>query len=329
MPHRHCSLAEKSISKSRGVARHRAQCEVANVLQFPRDEREWKMEIDARMNAFRHDAADVRLREAVPRDKYFEGKRAQIAVAHADVHKEPSRLSEMTTQYLYGESIFVFEMDEGWAWCQSAVDSYVGYITDNSFTFVLIEKSHHVILPLVHCYSGPDPRTSPLMALPLNATILVAERRSAMMPTGPVTLAHADNSFWIPEQGFSDKLQPQSAAIEIAKGFLNVPYLWGGKTFFGIDCSGLVQVVLNACGVSCPRDADQQQSIVGEQIYAYENARAGDLIYLPDHVGFYIGSDKVLHADGVSQLVCIEGIESVLDNRHLSKNEMCIRRFIV
>ena len=176
----------------------------------------------------------------------------RVAAPLAPVRREPSEAAPLDTEALRGELVTVFETSaNGWAWIQLARDRYVGWIPAEALANTGREPTHKVSAIRTFAFSRPDIKSPPLAGLPLGACVTVigeAEDRNAryflIEPEGAIVVQHL-----VPLD------HAESDWTGIADRFVGVPYLWGGKSSLGIDCSGLVQVALAACGIAAPRDS--------------------------------------------------------------------------
>ncbi|TPL80369.1 NlpC/P60 family protein [Mesorhizobium sp. B2-3-13] len=266
---------------------------------------------DPRLHAFRSDLADARLKGEVAADRFVAGRPARISVPVADIRKAPALDSGVNTQALFGDDVLVFENREGWAWIQAERDGYVGYVADA----MLGERDHaptHIIsVPRTFLYPGPDLRFPIAGQLSMGSTVTVtgaAETRGthyALLPSGEALIA--------------GHLQPIGEVagdyVSVAETFLGTPYLWGGVSGFGIDCSGLVQLAMRMAGREVLRDSDMQANSVGEPLQPgpdYTGLRRGDLVFWKGHVAIMTGAETMIHANGHTMLASREGLKEAI-----------------
>lgn len=244
---------------------------------------------DPRLHAFRPDLAASALRGRVAADRYVDGVPATVAVGHAALRRAPIDAAPMDTEILFGDDVAVYETRDGWAWVQCARDSYVGYVRAEALveSAGLAMPGHRVAAPRTWVYPAPDIKTPPVMALPMNARLAVAgaEGRFAAFDRGFVIADH-----------LRPLTEPEADFVAVAERFLGAPYLWGGKTWSGLDCSGLLQVALEAGGRAAPRDTDMQQAALGEAV-PDSAPRRGDLVFWRGHVGVMLDAEILLHAN--------------------------------
>ena len=226
-----------------------------------------------------------------------------------DLRAEPRRDCALETQVLHGEVLDIYDTDEeGWAWGQSRRDGYVGYLPAAALAPSTTPATHRVRVPRTFVYPGASMKLPLAMALPMNARVRVAGARGDFAEL-------SDGGFvWAAHLAAQGEHEPDFVAV--AELFLNAPYLWGGRTFVGIDCSGLVQVGLHAAGVAMPRDTDMQAKGPGAAVEVGDDLgglRRGDLVFWKGHVGMMRDADTLLHANGHHMLVASEPLRVARD----------------
>jgi cell wall-associated NlpC family hydrolase len=222
-----------------------------------------------------------------------------------DVRREPRPDAAVDTQVLFGERVEVYDEEEGWVWVQLDNDQYVGWIAANTLWSKLSRPTHRVCVPRTFIYPGPSIKLPPLLALPLGAEVEVIERRGDFWMTTNSCFIYASHLTQL-DESFPD-------FVAIAEKLLNAPYLWGGKSWMGIDCSGLVQLSLLMRGYKAPRDSDLQEQQVGKPIDYNAGLQRGDLIFWKGHVGIMRDESSLLHANGTHMLVSSEPLSLVRD----------------
>ena len=264
------------------------------------------MKIDPRLHAFREDIADARLRDRVNSARYVEGQRLQVMQPIASVRKSPADDAMQVTQALLGETLLSFEEREGWAFVQLDADGYVGYVSAKALTASIQMPTHRVSVPSTLRYSAPNLKSQPASFIPMNASVVVDSA------DGRFSRLHDGHYVW------SDHISPlgMRAAdfVAVAEQFLQVPYYWGGKSVWGLDCSGLVQIALGASGVESQRDSDMQEQTLGVHLPVDQlgNLRRGDLVFWNGHVGILTDSQTLLHANGHHMLVVKEPLDEAI-----------------
>jgi cell wall-associated NlpC family hydrolase len=259
---------------------------------------------DRRLTPARPDLAAESLRGRISAQRYVAPSPMRVRSEIADLRATPSHETSLDTQALYGERVDVYEITpDGWAWGQLARDGYVGWLSADALASDSLAPSatlHRVRAPRTFVYPARSMKAAPLMALPMNALVGAQDD---------------DGAFARVEQGFvwSAHLAPADARetdfVGIAEAFEHAPYLWGGKTWLGLDCSGLIQIALHAAGIDAPRDTDMQAAALGAPLEARDDLaglRRGDLVFWKGHVGVMRDAHILLHANGHHMQVASE-----------------------
>ena len=257
---------------------------------------------DRRLFAVRTDLADMRLKGRVEAAHFVEGTPAQCAVPVAGVFRNPSEDAMQLTQMLLGEPLLVFEQSNGWSWVQLDGDGYVGYVRGSALRDAKAMPTHRVGVPLTHLYPKPDIKTQPAIAVPMNAELCVTGESGDFLVLASGRHIYAKHA----------STGTQADFVSVAELFLHTPYLWGGKTVMGIDCSGLVQIALKACGIDAPRDSDMQEARLGVDV-AREERKRGDLVFWMGHVGIMQDGTTLLHANGHHMMVVSEPLKVAME----------------
>jgi cell wall-associated NlpC family hydrolase len=208
--------------------------------------------LDPRLHAFRPDLADVNLQDRVDANKFAPGVPMEVVVPIAPLHREASVTAMQTTQALFGERLLAFEIADEWIWGQLTRDGYVGYIAKTGVSQELTSPTHRVSVPATFLYPLPDIKSQPPVSLPMNARLAIVESDEKFSK-----LANGRHVYTKHIRLLSET---EADFVGVAEKFLHVPYSWGGKTSQGLDCSGLVQTALEACGTFSPRDTDMQET---------------------------------------------------------------------
>ena len=254
--------------------------------------------LDPRINAFRPEVAAKHLQGQVEAARFVEGARHQVIEPIAEMRRAPSHEARLDTQALLGEIVTVYETsEEGWAWGQLETDGYVGWLSANAIAPPGPAATHKVAVPRTLGFPGPDIKLPPMTALPLGAllTIVRQDERFAVNAFG----------WHFPLVHLAPIKARQPDFVSVAETLLGAPYLWGGKTSLGLDCSGLVQVALQAAGHACPRDSDMQELVLGK-LSSLASLRRGDLVFWQGHVAIARDAETLIHANAFHMMVAIE-----------------------
>jgi cell wall-associated NlpC family hydrolase len=266
---------------------------------------------DPRLAAFRPDLADARLRGEVEAERYVSGTPARVTAPVADVRKAPSPDAGLNTQFLMGTTVSVFDEADGFAWVQSDRDGYVGYVASADLGPIDAAPTHRVIAPRTFVYSGPDLRLPRSGALSLGAEVEIvgkAETRGtgyAVLRSGEAIVAsHLESAGAV-----------AADYVSVAETLIHTPYLWGGASGFGIDCSGLVQLAMRMAGRDVLRDSDMQAARLGTPIDPgadFSGLLRGDLVFWKGHVAIMTDPWTMIHANGHTMLVSHEGLADAI-----------------
>ncbi|MFD0988117.1 NlpC/P60 family protein [Methyloligella solikamskensis] len=255
---------------------------------------------DPRLHPYRDDLAADYLRGQIEAPRYVEGTAYRVAVSHLPLRRAPKADAPLETEALFGETATVYDEKDGWGWAQIQ-DGYVGYLKMEGLAEDAPKPTHRLTALRSYLYPKPDIKTPPLDLINMNALLVADGKEGPFLPLatgGYVFARHA---------------KPLQTAAEdyvaIAEMFLGTPYLWGGKTSLGLDCSGLVQLSLQAAGFDCPRDTDMQRGALGEKVEDLADLRRGDIVFWPGHVGIMRSTIALLHANAHHMAVAVEPLE--------------------
>lgn len=263
--------------------------------------------LDRRLHAFRPDLADEKLKGRVDAARFIEGVPARVTAPVANLHAGPDKDAAVDTQLLFGEDVEVFDQAEGWAWVQSTVDGYVGYVPDEQIGQREADATHLVAVPRSFVYPEAELKKPQLAAHSMGARLRVDGEEEKR---GTLYAVLSDGSAMIARHLVPVGLFAQDY-VSVAETFLHTPYLWGGRSGFGIDCSGLVQLSLQMAGRNCPRDADMQEQGLGDPVSRTELQR-GDLVFWKGHVAIMMDETTIIHANGNTMSVAIEPLEQAI-----------------
>jgi Bacterial dipeptidyl-peptidase Sh3 domain/NlpC/P60 family len=262
---------------------------------------------DPRLTPARPDLAAKYLEGKVEAARFVSGEEFEISEALAPLRTVPSSDAELATQALRGERVTIYDRNgEGFAWGQLNSDGYVGWLPDRALAKPGAAPTHKVTALRTFAFPGPSIKLPPVDTLVMGTTITVVRE------DGPFAVTR--EGFYLPRQhiGSIDKMQADFVAV--AEWFVGTPYLWGGKSSLGIDCSGLVQVSLNAAGTGCPRDSDMQRDGLGRALDAAESKKLqrGDLIFWNGHVAIVRDADSIVHANAHHLATVIENTRDAI-----------------
>jgi cell wall-associated NlpC family hydrolase len=247
---------------------------------------------DRRLTPARADLAAAHLRGLVETPRYAEGKAMRIVAASAPLRRSPQADAPLETEALHGERVTVYDEQNGWAWAQLERDQYVGYLPAAALG-PPSAPTHRVEALRTHAYPGPSIKLPPRMALSLGAQLTIVGRDG--------DFAVSEDGLYLWSRSLTEVSTHEPDWVAVAERFIGTPYLWGGRTSEGIDCSGLVQTALMAGGLASPRDSDMQEAGLGASIAIDDQAAPlarGDLIFWKGHIGIMRDPVMLLHANG-------------------------------
>lgn len=264
---------------------------------------------DKRLTAARYDLAASSLKGVIDSPRYADGEKMIVFNGVADLRREAVPDALLDTQALHGESVIVYDRDEdGWSWVQLERDSYVGYMPSAALTHDIVRPTHRVHVLRTFSFGGPSIKLPPIATLSMNSRVTILSSRDQFAVTHRGHFIFADHLTPVDRQ--------ETDFVSIAELFLGIPYYWGGKTSIGLDCSGLVQNALEACGQFAPRDTDMQEKALGRAFQIDDDLSGlarGDLIFWKGHVGIMRDASELIHASGHQMLVVSEKLRMVRD----------------
>jgi cell wall-associated NlpC family hydrolase len=257
--------------------------------------------LDPRVNAWRPDLAAMELKGKVEVPRFAAAKGRQVAWPIAPLRRQPVAAAGLDTELLFGERVSVYDEAEGWAWVQAERDRYVGYMPAAALQEQTAALTHMVSALGTFVYPVADIKAPPLMHLSLGSQLAVEERqeRFSRLATGG----------FIVNRHIAEYDRPARDFVEIAERFIGIPYLWGGRTRLGLDCSALLQLSLQAAGKKAPRDSDMQESDLGRRLEVssgFEGLERGDLVFWKGHVGIMVDGVIMVHANAHHMVVVVE-----------------------
>lgn len=248
--------------------------------------------------------AALHLQGQVAAERYSEGEHRQVR-GHPWLLASPG--GKRDRQLLWGDDVQVYEERDGWAFVQAPKDGYVGYL-DGGLAAPL-SPTHRVRARTTWAYPVPDFKQPAAEVLHCNARVQVTGTQGRW---SEVSLAGTAAQLFVPSAHLAPIDKPDTDPAGVAERFLGTPYVWGGNTGFGLDCSGLVQIALHACGITCPGDSDMQEAEVGQTLDPAAATRRGDLYFWKTHVAMAASETRLIHANAYAMAVSVEPIDAAL-----------------
>ncbi len=264
---------------------------------------------DPRITPARPDLAAKHLAGSVEAQRFVEGKAYEISAAQAPLRSAPAHQAGLLTEALKGERITIYDTSEdGWAWGQLASDGYVGFVPASAVGAVGPAATHKVAALRTFVFPGASIRLPPAETLSFGSRLVIARVE------GPFAVTASGGH--VPVLHLAPVEAIETDFVAVAERFLGIPYLWGGKTSLGVDCSGLLQLALNACGIPCPRDTDMQERALGRALahpHELKQLRRGDLLFWKGHVAIVRDDATVVHANASGHMaVAFEGLADAI-----------------
>jgi cell wall-associated NlpC family hydrolase len=263
---------------------------------------------DPRLTPARPDLAAKHLEGKIKAARFAEGALFEVIEPQAPLRQAPAPDAALLTEALMGERAIIYETtEEGWAWGQLEADKYVGWLPANALAAPGPAPTHRVTALRTLVFPGPSIKLPPAASLPLGACLAISRTQG--------TLAVTAGGGFVPARHLAPIDRVETDFVAVAERFRGTPYLWGGKTSLGLDCSGLVQVALTACGVPCPRDSDMQEKALGQAFAPaadFSNLRRGDFVFWKGHVAIARDALTLVHANATHMAVTIEPIAEAI-----------------
>lgn len=268
--------------------------------------------LDPKLNPFRPDLAAAKLRGQVNANRFVEGERKRVIAPVTPVKCGPETHAQMATELLFGEAFTVYDHDGQWAWGQAEQDNYVGWVRTAALGEAGAEPDHRVCVLRTPLFSGPD----------LKRPVTNFLHRNAQVHVQGVDDHYADTGHgWVHLPHLAPLTTQSADPVDVALEYLCTPYVWGGKSSLGLDCSALVQMSFLAAGHRLPRDSRDQEQAIAQQVAdsgALTGLRRNDLVFWKGHVGLMVDGETLLHANAHHMMTAMEPLRTAVARIHKS-----------
>jgi cell wall-associated NlpC family hydrolase len=240
----------------------------------------------------------------------------RVVVPFADVHEMPDHNAprgKMESQLVFGETFKVEVEANGWCRGYCVHDGYPGWVHKSHLSPVALAATHIVTAARSHAYAGPTIKTPLIQTLSFGSKVRIVSEGEKF--------AQLEDGSWMYMRHLTSRNERHDDYVATAKKFLETPYYWGGRSGFGIDCSGLVQVSLGRAGIKADRDTDLQTGTIGKT--AESHPEEGDIVFFPGHVGIMVDEKNIIHANAFHMKVSVEPLSEVEER---SKGITAVRR---
>jgi cell wall-associated NlpC family hydrolase len=260
--------------------------------------------VDRRVTPARPDLAARHLSGRVAATRFADPTHCRVTTASAPMRAAPDPGAAFETELLHGEEVAVYEIAGPWAWGQSALDGYVGYLPAETVACTEAPPPTHRVATLwANLYARAVLKSPTFGALPFAARIAIAEERDGFARIAP--------GHWVSLRHVVPLDAPAPDWVAIAERFVGTPYLWGGRSPAGLDCSALVQLARQAAGHEAPRDSDMQAEL-GRALERQAPLRRGDLVFWRGHVAVLVDAERMVHANGHHMATVVEPLAEAI-----------------
>jgi hypothetical protein len=241
--------------------------------------------------------ADIALEGRVPAARYAAPEPMQVTIPACGVRRAPDSAAEQVDQLVFGERFDALTTRDGFVYGQARRDGYVGWVPFEALSTLGPAPTHWVRALRTYIFPQASIKTPPHLCLSTNALVTVetVEGRFAKLAGGG----------WAPSSHLAVLGEVERDPAAVALRYLGAPYLWGGRDSVGLDCSGLVQQALYACGLFAPRDSDMQSKL-GVAINRMTDLKRNDLVFWRGHVGLMLDADRLIHANAHHMAAAVE-----------------------
>lgn len=266
---------------------------------------------DPRLTPFRNGTAAAKLERAIDADQFAKGQSFHVTAPVCGLRTEANETSLIDTQLIYGEEFIVYGQKDDWQWGQTARDHYVGWVRNNHLTAGSLEATHQVISRGTFLYSQADLKSQPLMKISMASQVKVIGEQTVR---GSQYLETAKG--WLFAKHVRPLAKTASDFVRVGESMVGMTYLWAGRSTFGLDCSGFIQLAMQMAGIAVLRDSDMQEATIGDEIEFHDDLSGlerGDLVFWPGHAGMMRDGSTLLHANGHTMSVHSEPLAAAID----------------
>jgi cell wall-associated NlpC family hydrolase len=264
--------------------------------------------LDKRLHPYKHDIAAGHLKGQVEAKRFVEGKPHRVIEPITDILSDQMG-DARTSQALYGETFVVYQTEGYWTWGQLMTDGYVGWVSALSLVASDETKPTHLVSAPVTRATNESIKVLGNGPIPMGAQLRVSEA-SIIVGGSSATFAQSDAGA-LPTAHIRALDDQASDCVAVAELFTHTPYVWGGRSALGIDCSALVQLALQQAGIACPRDSDMQENDLGTTVHRENGLLRGDLVFWPGHVGIMLDDTRLFHANAFAMSTVLEPLSDV------------------